>query len=183
MQAGERTAFRVVKDQSVTLLLVVGALSGAAIFFQLTEHLGHAHAGLSPAQEAFATGVDSLGFVLTFMVAVQLMIGYRLLHFRPKVSRPTHIAMAWSIVGLMGLHMAGGIVHSLFQGPIEMLPVLADVIGIVSIAALAVSIPSGYLRAKDALGRARYVHTWLGITLAVVLAAHGLVGVLHTLSG
>ena len=67
--------------------------------------------------------------------------------------------------------------------PIEMLPVLADVIGIVSIAALAVSIPSGYLRAKDALGRARYVHTWLGITLAVVLAAHGLVGVLHTLSG
>jgi hypothetical protein len=168
---------------AVVTVLVAGALSGAAIFFQLTQHVGHAHAGLPPWEVAFAEVVDGIGFALIFMTAVQLMLGYRLIRVPPARMRSVHIVTAWAIAGVVVVHMSGGIVHAFFQGPIEVLPLWEVGIGAVSVVLLGTALVSGYRRTRPHAVRAGLTHGWVAVALALAVSGHGLLGVLHTLTG
>jgi hypothetical protein len=165
---------------SVVGLLVSGAMTGAVLFFQATEHASHVHAGLTGWQAALAVSVDYLGLLTILLLATQVMFGYRLFGTRPTVSRRAHKALAWIVAALLALH-GGGLLHSL-QGTVEIVPVWLDAIGLGVAVMLALQLSTGYGRVRGLPARA-LAHSWLGIVIAVVVAAHGFIGVAHTLSG
>lgn len=172
---------RVVAYSALVVLLVSGALGGAAVFFQVSEHGSHAHAGLAAWQETFALVVDGVGFVLAFVLAAQAMLGYRLFSVRRSRFRPVHVALAWTVIAIMLAHGAGAIAHT-FQGPLEVLPVWLDVLGVAIVALLTAQMVSGYFNSSPTR-RARLVHVWVAIPVALVAAVHGVLAVWHTVAG
>jgi hypothetical protein len=165
---------------SVVVLLVAGSMTGAVLFFQATEHATHVHAALTGWQASLPVFVDWAGFIAIIVLAVQVMFGYRLFGVG-RSARARHVLLAWSVVVLLGLHGVSGVIHSL-QGNVETIPLYLDVIGLGVAALLVVQLATGYGRAKGLPGRA-VTHSWIGIAVAVIIAAHGLIGVWHTLTG
>ena len=91
------------------------------------------------------------------------------------------MTLAWFVIGLLALHGAGGLVHSL-QGTPEVVPLWLDVMGTVVAGLLALQMVTGYGRIAGAPARA-VAHSWTAVAVAVVVAAHGFIGVAHTLGG
>lgn len=165
---------------ALVALLVSATMSGGAIFFAVTEHAGHAHADLVGWRASLPTWVDGIGLVLMLLLSVQMMLGYRLFSVPGKRFRPLHVSLAWSIVAIMALHMAGGFYHTLTTG-LEVLPVWINAAGLVAAALLAIQLGSGYGQPRGT--RLRRVHVFVAVPILLVVATHGLLGVFHNFLG
>lgn len=169
-----------VTNAALVALLVSATMSGGAIFFAVTEHAGHAHADLVGWQATLPTLVDGIGLLLMLLVSVQMMVGYRLFAVPGRQFRPLHVSLAWTVVAVMALHMAGGIYHTVATG-LEPLPVWINVAGLAIVGLLGLQLGSGYGQPKAK--RLRQVHMFVAVPIALVAAAHAILGVLHTLLG
>ena len=128
----------------------------------------------------FAIAVDGFGVALASVLAVQVMLGYRLFGARASGYGRTHVLLGWAVVALILVHGVGAVIHT-FQGTVETLPVSLDVMGVVIAAVLAVQIAAGYLvRRSRAM---RTTHDMVALVLIVLVAAHGLIGYYHILTG
>ncbi len=170
----------IVANAALIALLVSATLSAGAIFFAITEHAGHAHAGLVGWRASLPEWVDGIGLVLMLLVSVQMMIGYRMFSVPRDRFRPVHVSLAWTVIAIMALHMAGGIYHTVTTGA-EVLPLWIDAAGLVAVGLFGVQLGSGYGQPK--VTRLRRVHVFVAIPIALALVAHGVLGVLHTLLG
>ncbi len=162
---------------SVVLLLISVGLALGALFYEAEYG---SHAGLSGWEVAFAIGVDGFGVLLASVLAVQVMLGWRLFGIGRVRFRPVHIALAWAVVALVALHGGGAVVHT-FQGRVEALPVWLDIMGAGIIVVLATQMLAGYLQGHSRPMRS--VHDWLAIAFVLFVALHGFIGYYHVLTG
>ncbi|HEY3317186.1 MAG TPA: hypothetical protein VGK50_02010 [Coriobacteriia bacterium] len=165
---------------ALVAVLVTATLSAGAVLYQLFEGSGHAHAG-APAASSLAVAVDAAGFVMMLLLGMQLMTGYRLVGVRAGDFRRLHVATAWTVAGLLGLHGLAAVVHTL-EAP-EMLPVALDLIGLGLLGLVAAQLVSGYRRSGAGRARARAVHSAVAVAVAAVVAGHASLGIVHVLTG
>lgn len=181
MSAG-KTPSRTLAYAALVTLLVAATLSGGDVFNELTGHAGHPHAGLHGFAAALPILADGLGFLLAFVLAIQMMIGYRLFTVSGSHFRGVHVPLAWTVAGLVALHATAGAVHT-FQTTVDALPIWIVGIGSATVLVLALQLTSGYRR----FSRGRQLPPWLhgaaAIVLALAVAVHSVLGIVHTFTG
>jgi hypothetical protein len=168
---------------AVIALLVAGTLSGASVLYQLVGHGGHMHGAAAPgALEYLAVTVDAMGAAMMFLLAAQLMSGYRLFRFKPAQFRQVHTRLPWAIVAMLALHGAGAVFHT-FHGMPETLPLWLNGMGIPIAATLGIQLTSGYGQSKPQHRRLRAIHMTWALPLALLVSAHAVLGIAHSLTG
>jgi cytochrome b561 len=169
--------YHVLAYVSVVLLLISLGVALGALFYEAEYG---SHAGLTGWELWFAITVDGLGLVLASVLAVQVMLGYRLFDVSTHDLRRVHVVLAWAVVVLVLAHGGGAVAHT-FQGRIEPLPVWLDIMGVAIAVLLAAQMAAGYLRSRDK--RMRLVHDWLAVAFVLFVALHGFIGYYHVLTG
>jgi hypothetical protein len=181
--SGSPQSSRLTRYGLIVLVVVSAGLAAASVLYQFAEH-EHVHPGVPSGWEAsLGLITDSIGFVVTVLVAIELMWGYKVVSMpRPTYMR-RHPALAIGIVAAATAHGLTGTWHSLV-GQIEQVPIWLDFIGIVMVSLLAVQMVSGYrLRASPGRKTSRTTHVALVVVLSLVVSGHALLGVYHTITG
>ena len=162
-------------------LVVTGTLAAGAVIFELTGSVAH-RAGSAGWQEvALPIGVDAIGFVIIFAIAIQLMSGYGLVSAKSGF-RAVHVPLAWALVAVLGLHTVGAVYHSL-QPPVEQLVVALDVVGALAVLVLLPQLLAGCTLAHNKRPSFRRLHISLALTAGVVTLVHGIGGIVHSVRG
>ena len=76
MTRSNSRTMRAIAYGSVVALLVSGTTTAALLFFQATEHVGHAHSGLTGWEATLAPIVDSSGLVAILPLATEFAEDY-----------------------------------------------------------------------------------------------------------
>jgi hypothetical protein len=162
-------------------VLVAATFSFGAIFFQTTEGGGHAHAGLTGARLALQLSADTLGVVAAGLVAAQLMMGYRMLRTPRARFRHSHLSLGWVLLAFATAHGVFATWHS-FLPPVEWLPLELDALGLLVGLLVAMQLATGYRQGR-LHPRARAVHAFVVVPVALLVAAHAFGAVYHVLTG
>ena len=162
-------------------LVVGGTLAVGAVIFELTGSVAHKAGSAGWQEVALPIGVDAIGFVIIFAIAIQLMSGYRLVSAK-RGFRAVHVPLAWTLVAVLGLHTAGAVYHSL-QPPVEQLVVVLDVIGSLAVLVLLPLLLAGRGLSRDKRPSVRRLHIWLALTVGVVALVHTAGAIVHSVRG
>lgn len=155
-----------------------------------------APSGLQGLLERPPTWIQSWGYLLLFVVALELMVGYRVIKFQGIQFRKVHPALAWGLAALVAPHAVFGIAHVLMLHMVttiglhvhvaaspENMPIWLDAEGLVILVLIAAQIMAGNGVFKLKRPQFRSLHAMLAWMIAAFALLHAALGLAHVLSG